>query len=179
MAVLVRRYEMWRGATAGRVGSAKPGRVQLFLCRVGWRTLQPVRFLCCFMTFHYLCFVASTDELTAARRVTRRVFNAHGQNVENIHVSTGTRSKQEPGADSRSWGPADVSVCIKAEVVGVHRWRQQLLIHKWTSQQIYRDVRLRMLRETKEKPREFHEWKRSLSGLCFERKAPKFTAVFL
>lgn len=48
-------------------------------CRVGWRTLQVLWFLCCFMTFHYLCFVASTDELTAARRV----FNAHGQNVEN------------------------------------------------------------------------------------------------
>lgn len=31
MALLVRRYEMWRGAMAGRVGSAKPRRVQMFL----------------------------------------------------------------------------------------------------------------------------------------------------
>lgn len=78
-------------------------------------------FLCCFMNFHYLCFVADSSTLCYTP-----VFNAHGQNVENIHVSTGTLSKQEPGADSRSWSPADVSVCIKAEVVGVHRWRQQL-----------------------------------------------------
>lgn len=31
MALLVRRYEMWRGAMGGRVGSAKPQRVQMFL----------------------------------------------------------------------------------------------------------------------------------------------------
>lgn len=31
MALLVRRYEMWRGAMAGTVGSAKPQRVQMFL----------------------------------------------------------------------------------------------------------------------------------------------------
>lgn len=99
---------------AGRVGSAKPRRVQMFLSG-GLEDTAACEVSLVSVLLHELSLFMFRGRQQHA--VLHAVSLTH---VENIHVSTGTLSKQEPGADSRSWSPADVSVCIKAEV-GVHR----------------------------------------------------------
>lgn len=84
MDLLVRRYEMWRGVMEGTVGSAKPRRVQMFLCRGGLEDTAACEVSLVSVLLRIVSvFVSSTEKLTAARHVTHSVFNTHGQNVEN------------------------------------------------------------------------------------------------